>query len=440
MKQVIKKLRKLPTQGGIQVALGDRVSPDTAVGKLDYIPGQLYRVNVAHELGLPPSEMPAYMSKEPGEWIEAGEVLAASDEFFIPRQAISPKAGYVGLVSRLLGNVFIREPLPAGPKEPVVIRAEEAGLSLVQFATNIAVDEGKVVEKGRLLAHGGFGSKKQILSPVFGKVSSIVFNEGTITIKPLFHPTEIYAHIQGVVTAIEPGESVEISTYGHLIQGVVGFGGEQVGHLQMVSGGRVSDLTVNDLPEAVGGKVLVHRGGIALETLNRLAELGTVGLVLGSASFNVLKEFLKVDPLQTTGASADTPFTIILINGFGNLPMADEVYAELAEMDGQVASIDGSTQLRAGVVRPEVVVALPGATDLSAAPEEIVDTLAAGARVMVVREPGFGVVGQVRSVSHTPQPVGSGALAATAVIVDEVTGREWLVPQTNAKVLRGVAE
>lgn len=433
MIQVIRKRRSLPAQGKILVNVGDRVEPGIAVGTLDYIPGQLTRFNVAEALAVAPAHVPETMLKQAGQWVEAGESLAAADEFYIARRASSPRTGYIGLVSRALGHVFIREPLPAGPKEPVVISAADVGMNLVRFAANLSVMVGETVEIGRVLVSAGFRGKRPLVSPVFGKVTAISRSEGTITIKPLYQPTEILAHIAGTVSAVEPGASVEITTVGHLIQGVIGYGGERVGELHPVSrtGG---DLASEDLPEDVQGKVIVGRCGVSLAALKRCAEGGAAGLVLGCGDYDVLKEFLAADPLQATGPSADCPFTIILINGFGSLPMADETYAELASLAGRTASLDGTTQLRAGVVRPEVIVPVAVEDQVSertAAPT----ALAPGMRVMIIREPGFGVIGRVKSLSSRPQPTASGALAPMAVVAAESDGREWIVPQANLKVI-----
>lgn len=433
MIQVIRRRRSLPAQGKILVNVGDRVQPGTAVGRLDYIPGQLSRFNVAEALAVAPAHVPEMMLKQAGQWVEAGEPLAAADEFYIARRASSPRTGYIGLISRALGYVFIREPLPAGPKEPVVVSAADVGMSPVRFATNLNVMVGETVEIGRVLVSAGIGGKRPLVSPVFGKVVAISRSEGTITIKPLYQPTEILAHIAGTVSTVEPGESVEITTVGHLIQGVIGYGGERVGELHAPAGAD-GDLRPEDLPENLQGKVIVGRRGVSLAALKRCADGGAAGLVLGSADYDVLEEFLAANPLQATGPSADCPFTIILVNGFGDLPLAEETYDELASLTGQTASLDGTTQLRAGVVRPEVIVPVATEDQVSertAAPA----ALAPGMRVMVIRDPGFGVIGRVKSLSSRPQPAASGALAPMAVVAAESDGREWIVPQANLKVI-----
>lgn len=437
MIQTIRKSRKLPAQGSILVNVGDIVQPGTAVGKLDYIPGQLYRFNVADAIGVAPEHMPEVLLKDAGDWVEAGEPLAATDEFHIRRIAASPRTGYVGLVSRVLGNIFVREPLPAGPKEPVVICAADIGMSLVRFAANLNVMVGETVEKGRLLASGGFGAKQSLLSPVFGKVTAISRSEGTITIKPLFMPTEVLAHVAGTVSEVIPGDSVEITAFGHLIQGMIGYGGERVGELS-VPADNGGDIGPDDLPDDVQGKVIVGRRGVSPAALKRCAGAGAAGLVLGSADSDVLKEFIAADPLQVMGPSADIPLSLVIINGFGNLPMADDAYSELAGLAGRTASIDGSTQLRAGVLRPEVIVPLD-AGETAGEPPAAPDVLTAGMRVMIIREPGFGVTGRIKSLTSAPRPVGSGALATTAVVVAADDDREWTVPQSNLKTLGGVS-
>lgn len=429
----ISKVRRLPAQGTLLVGVGDQVTPDTAIGRVNYMPGQLTRFNIATELGVAPQYLTQLLGKQPGDWVEQGEPLAVSEEFFIRHEALSPQTGYVGLVSRHSGDVYIRQPLPAGPKEPLVVRAADYGFSLFQFASNKAVDIGWPIEQGQVLIYSGFG-KKTVLSPIFGWVSDISTREGTITVTPMRQATEVSAHIGGEVTAIEPGESVTVTTTVHLVQGAIGYGGEHVGRLLPPTGG--AELTVDDLPTDLSGAVVVSRGGATLEALKRCADGGAAGVVLGSARYEVLKAFLGSDPVQTLGTSVDLPLALILINGFGDLPLTADVERELQYLAGRTASVDGSTHLRAGVLRPEVVVALADEGDITAALASATgldDPLTPGARVLVVRAPHFGVIGRLSALAPTPLMVASEAVVNAAVITREDDGSELTVPLANLR-------
>jgi hypothetical protein len=78
--------------------------------------------------------------------------------------------------------------------------------------------------------------------------------------------------------------------------------------------------------------------------------------------------------------------------------MADATFALLKAHAGQRASANGATQIRAGVLRPEIII--PAAR--AAADEVLADIamvgLTAGSSVRIIREPGFGRIGVVKSL------------------------------------------
>src|SRR5437016_10162938 len=51
-------------------------------------------------------------------------------------------------------------------------------------------------------------------------------------------------------------------------------------------------------------------------------------------------------------------FTLVLTEGFVRMPMARRTFELLRKLDGRKASISGATQIRAGVIRPEIIVPL----------------------------------------------------------------------------------
>jgi len=59
--------------------------------------------------------------------------------------------------------------------------------------------------------------------------------------------------------------------------------------------------------------------------------------------------------VEATGTE-QVGFTLILTEGFGSIPMAGKTFALLSAHAGQPASISGATQIRAGVIRPEIII------------------------------------------------------------------------------------
>jgi len=114
--------------------------------------------------------------------------------------------------------------------------------------------------------------------------------------------------------------------------------------------------------------------------------------------------------------------------------MAQRTWDLLSSLEGQLASIDGATQIRAGVIRPEVIVtheaADPDAAE--AEPEQILDV---GSRVRVIREPHFGALGRVSQLPpHLTEIETESKVRIAMVQLD--TGDEARVPRANLEIIQ----
>jgi len=112
-----------------------------------------------------------------------------------------------------------------------------------------------------------------------------------------------------------------------VIAGVWGSGGETAG-----------PLTLSDIAP---GKVAVRDFADAA-TLARAKEQGAVGLICAGVN---LQEVIEPYP----------PFTIVVLEGFGEQKLPDDIQAALVAHEGRLALLDGTTQLRVGVRRPQVI-------------------------------------------------------------------------------------
>ena len=424
MKEKLTVTRRLIAQGQLLASVGDQVEHDTIVGKLDYIPGQMVRINVADILGIAPRYINRKITKDLNSWVEKNEILAQNDEFFSEKEVLSPTSGYIALVSRFLGNVFIREPLPAGPKEPIMVTAEELGLSKLAFMTNCLVKAGTVVDKGRIL----IGGKNPYASPAVGKIRDVSASGGYLVIAPLYQATELMAHIQGRVVEIPDSSTMIIEGYGYRYQGVFGFGSEQIGFLKVFDQLN-RDLEADDLSEDDREKVLLVKHGISLEALKRAEELEVKGLILGRINPKTLREYSHEDPLTVFGQRLDLPFTIILMQGFGS-PMPDSLFDQIKTHENMLVALDGSTQLRAGVQRPQVLFPLAESLPEDYVEPGVAKDIEVGDRVIFVREPHFGKSATVlaKSAQLKETPAKTKAAMLTLQLDD---GSEFFAPQQN---------
>ena len=88
-----------------------------------------------------------------------------------------------------------------------------------------------------------------------------------------------------------------------------------------------------------------------------------------------------------TGAE-DLGLTLVLTEGFGRIRMADRAWSLLGKFAGSNAAVSGATQIRAGVMRPEILIpheTMAGELDVAGD-----GGLEIGSLVRAIREPHFG--------------------------------------------------
>lgn len=271
----------------------------------------------------------------------------------------------------------------------------------------LAVREGQDVAEGEVLARapGVFGlGSREARAPVTGTVERISSASGQLTLRGLPQPLDVLAHIPGTVSAVFPGEGAEITCRAICVQGIYGVGGEARGRLAEAPGPGV----VWVLPTATAAD------------LRRAAETGCAALITGSVPYAELRE---------------TGLVAIVMEGFGALPMAAPTQDLLRRHLGAPASVDGTTRIRAGVVRPEVVIPVGGGSAVdnrNGAPA----ALRPGARVRVVRAPAFGRYGEILQLPPLPRPVPSGAVVRVAVVALD-GGGVVTVPRANVEIVEG---
>jgi len=130
----------------------------------------------------------------------------------------------------------------------------------------------------------------------------------------------------------------------------------------------------------------------------------------------------------------------VLTEGFGDIAMAQRTFDLLAGLDGREACFSGATQIRAGVLRPEVIV--PGASPIAAA--ALADaagddafTLAVGTPIRLIREPYFGKLATVTALPPELARVPSGAVVRVLHARLDAGGEIVTVPRANVEIVAG---
>lgn len=311
--------------------------------------------------------------------------------------------------------------------------AERLGIDADELPPTLQVAEGDAVTHGQLLATSKsfFGLfRSEVHAPVDGVVELISAVTGQIGIRENPSPVEVDAYIQGRVAEVLEGEGVVVEAQAALVQGIFGVGGERQGTIHVAVADAGEPLTEAHLTEELAGRIVIGGSNISGQALRRAAEVGVAGVVVGAIVDRDLIDFLGYDIGVAITGHEDIPLTLVLTEGFGTIRMADRTFRLLQSLEGRTASMNGATQIRAGVIRPEVVV--PHSNEHVEEGER--RDLDLGTPIRVIREPYFGELATVTALPPELQEVPSGA--RVRVLEAELKdGRRVVVPRANVEII-----
>ena len=184
------------------------------------------------------------------------------------------------------------------------------------------------------------------------------------------------------------------------------------------------------------GQIVIGGSLAQKETFTRARELGVRALVVGGVHDRDLKELLGYDLGVAITGTERIGFTLIVTEGFGTIPMATRTFELLASHVGQKASCSGATQIRAGVIRPEVIIPLAHLSPQSSvlSPQSLGEGMRAGDTIRIIREPYFGILARVKDLPSELQriPTESEARVLVATLPD---GQDVVIPRANVEMI-----
>lgn len=314
--------------------------------------------------------------------------------------------------------------------------AEKLGVEAKEVEGFFMLKPGDAVEAGQVVAEtkGFLGiGRARVTAECTGTIESISEVTGNVLVREPAIPIEVRAYIKGKVAEVMPGDGVVIESRGAMVQGIFGIGGERTGTIRMACSGPDEVLEAECIKDDDAGKILVGGAGVSLAAIRRGSAVGAAGLVAGGIKDSDLIEFLGYDIGVAITGQEQIGLTILVTEGFGFLRMADRTFALLKDLEGKTASINGATQIRAGVIRPEIIVPSQEAKNSSPKVEAALE-LAVGTPIRVIREPYFGRLGAVTALPPQLMVVDSG----TEVRVLRARlegGEEVLVPRANVEII-----
>lgn len=309
------------------------------------------------------------------------------------------------------------------------------GVAAADIMELLLVKEGDSVQKDQPVARskGIFGLMKQTATaPTTGVFESVSKVSGQAIFREAPIPVEVKAYVGGIVSEVEPTFGVHVDSRGTMVQGIFGIGPEVSGPIVMAGDDPARPLLPTDVKPEHAGAVLVGGSLARLDTLRACIDAGVHALIIGGIDAADLKDLLGYDLGVAITGNETVGLTLVVTEGFGQLAMSGKTHRLLGERAGQIASVSGATQIRAGVMRPEVLVP----SEVHQIEQTEVDTglMHINSTVRIIRDPHFGELGRVTELPAEPHKLDTEA-AVRILTVALKDGQHVTLPRANVELV-----
>ena len=294
---------------------------------------------------------------------------------------------------------------------------------------------GSPVEKGDQLCEYKmlFGLiKRSVNSPIKGTLESVSEITGRIIIRSEPIPVNMEAYIPGKIKEILPEEGAVIETNAAFIQGIFGISGERHGVIKVVTESRDEQLTADHITDEHKDCIVVGGSLINIAAITKGIRVGVAGIVGGGINTTDLTKFMGAEVGVAITGEEKIGLTLIITEGFGSMSMHQKTYDILKKYEGYHAAMNGETQIRAGVIRPEIIIPHPEVFETDQ--DAISAGMVSGTPIRIIRNPYFGAIGAVVELPIELQRLESGSKVRVlkAQLAD---GSIVTVPRANVEII-----
>lgn len=300
----------------------------------------------------------------------------------------------------------------------------------------LKVKESQEVKKGDIVAEtsGIFGMfKSSVESPVNGTIESISKSTGRVVVREAPIPVEVDAYVSGKVDQVIENEGIILKSNAAFIQGIFGIAGEKRGDLLLVSSSPSEELTADQITPDMKGKILIGGSFLSLDAYKKALGLKVAGIVVGGFNYYDLKAVLGYNLGVAITGTEKLNTALIVTEGYGSIPMSEATFSLLKENNGKSSSINGATQIRAGVIRPEIVIPIDSGNSDNDSESQVPEGIKEGSTVRVIRSPNFGKIGKVISLPSELNKMESETMVRVAEI--NINGKNILIPRANLEMV-----
>jgi hypothetical protein len=340
---------ELPYSGDILASESEIVNPDDIVAVNRYNPPRLYVINAnSYCPDASDQQIREHIQVQTGDRIDFDQILMAA----LPQSRNklpfkSPVRGKVEFIDYHSGIVVASEIQDYSSKPVKVNLAQKMNIPPKKIKWYLKKKVGDFVYHGDMLAQKLHTSGVAMaISPTTGEVVDYDTKNAIMTIHYKAKPHNYLAHVPGKITKIEPNKAVAISYQGKRLYASIGWGNTVHGRLIYRA-----EPSMVEFPE---NSILALGYSPDLIELKYLADSGAIGIICPSIDEKNLVDYLSQEQgVINTGFEA-IKATLILIQGFGSLPLTASQKDFFSTQDGRQCLLEPHTRIRAGVVRASV--------------------------------------------------------------------------------------
>lgn len=304
---------------------------------------------------------------------------------------------------------------------------------------------GQKIFKGELLAFkpaGIFGGKKVVTSPTDGTIDSFSDATGEIRISFLPRTVDLPAAVYGIVEQIDSVRNqVLIRTEVTIIYGVMGSGKVRDGILHLLDGRGDLVSSLKNISN-ITDHVLVGGSLIYKEAISQAVALGGRGIITGGMNAKDYRAMAGGRINFPLKMGSDVGTTIVATEGFGSIPIGEDVFQILSKYNDRFVILDGNRSkislptFDSGCIMRIRKTKLPELTAsalVEATNDPEVVNLNVGQKIRLIAPPFMGEQGRVISVDKSPSILPSGISALMLTV--ETRTRKIKIPYLNVEVI-----
>jgi hypothetical protein len=326
----------------------------------------------------------------------------------------------------------------------VVNLAKELGCSAKDCQKYLQKGIGQAVFRGEVLA-----LKQQLLrqtpfiSPADGIIDSYDPETGNLKLAFLPDRQKITSAVYGVVQSVDTkSRKVYIKTAVTEIMGVLGSGRVREGNI-LVLGNNSAVTTQSSITPKATDHIIVTGGLIYKEALRQAVAISVKGVITGGIAAADFKGMSGGSLVRKGAFATDVGLSLVVCEGFGVIPMGEDVYKTLVKYNDKFAVVDGSQsrillpspdrdsilKVRSIALPPEHQRLFdPVLMDLEAA-----SPLKPGHLLRVVAPPFIGEQGKLLGIDKVVSKLPSGL--SSYLLTIETKRRKIKVPINNVEII-----